>query len=119
MKKILNDLLLFSFVITNLVPLTGISIHKLSSVLFLLLCVIHTIVYRKQMRRKRWVLLGMILSSFVSGVLAMIMETQPLVLSLHKVISIAVVFFLAIHIFVFHRRLKMGGRKNDDKQATD
>lgn len=106
MKKVLNYLLLISFIITNLVPLTGLAIHKMASVFFLLLCVVHTIIYRRQMQWKRWFLLGVIVISFASGLFGMILDEIPIVLALHKAISIAVVFFLAIHIFVFHRRLK-------------
>lgn len=112
MKKVLNYLLLFSFIITNLVPITGVGIHKLASVFFLLFCVIHSIVYGKQMLWKRWALLGIIVISFASGVLSMIMAEYPWVLSVHKVISIASIFFLAIHIFVFHRRLRRCDRRN-------
>ena len=106
MKKILNYLLLISFIITNLVSLTGIAIHKLTSVFFLLLCVVHTIIYRRQMQWKRWILLGVIVISFASGLFGMILDEMPIVLALHKAISIASIFFLAIHIFVFHRRMK-------------
>ena len=106
MKKLLNHALLISFIVTVLVPLTGIHIHKLASVLFLLLSIVHTIVYRKKLGTKRWLLLGLILISFVSGLLGMILDHIPMVLILHRCISIALVFFLAIHIFVYHRRMR-------------
>lgn len=105
MKIVLNYLLLISFIITNMVPVTGIHIHKLASVFFLLLCIVHTVVYRKKMQWKRWVLLGVIAIAFLSGLFGMIMDEVPMILALHKAISIASVFFLAIHIFIFHRRL--------------
>ena len=108
MKKVLNYLLLISFIITNMVPLTGIAIHKLASVLFLLLCIVHTVIYRKQMQWKRWILIAVIVISFLSGLFGMILDEIPMVLALHKVISIASVFFLAIHIFIFRRRLAKG-----------
>lgn len=44
----LNSCLLLSFIVTILAPLTGIPIHKLASTLFLLLSVIHTILWRKK-----------------------------------------------------------------------
>ena len=47
MKKILNIALLFTFAATILVPLTGVHVHKMASVIFLLLSLIHTVVYRK------------------------------------------------------------------------
>ena len=105
MKKVLNIALLISFVVTIMVPLTGIHIHKLSSVLFLLLSIIHTVTYRRKLGTKRWLLLGLIIVSFATGLFGLILDQFPFVLILHRVISIAVVFFLAIHIFVFHRKL--------------
>lgn len=105
MKKLLNIALLISFIATVLVPLTGIYIHKLASVLFLLLSIVHTVIYRKKLGIRRWLLLGLILISFVSGLFGMILDRFPLVLILHRVISIALVFFLAIHIFVFYKKL--------------
>ena len=105
MKKTLNYALLISFVITIMVPLTGVHIHKLASVIFLLLSIVHTVIYRKQLNAKRWLSLAMILFSFVTGLFGMILDQIPLILAFHRVISITVVFFLAIHIFVFHKRL--------------
>jgi hypothetical protein len=105
MKKVLNIALLISFVVTIMVPLTGIHIHKLASVLFLLLSIIHTVTYRRKLGTKRWLLLGLIIVSFATGLFGLILDQFPIVLILHRVISIAAVFFLAIHIFVFHRKL--------------
>ena len=106
MKKLLNIALLVSFILTVMVPLTGIHIHKLASVIFLLLSIAHTIVYRKKLGAKRWLLLGMVLVSFATGLFGMILDQFPIILTLHRVVSIAVVFFLAIHIFVFHKKLR-------------
>ena len=105
MKKFLNFALLVSFIVTILVPLTGIHIHKLASVIFLLLNIVHTVTYRKKLGLNRWLLLGLILISFASGIFGMILDQYPIVVILHRVISIALVFFLAIHIFVFHKKL--------------
>ena len=105
MKKILNIALLFTFAATILVPLTGVHVHKLASVIFLLLSLIHTVVYRKKLGVKRWLLLGIIVISFASGLFGMILDHIPAVLISHRVISIALVFFLAIHIYVFHKKL--------------
>ena len=105
MKKVLNIALLISFVVTIMVPLTGVHIHKMASVIFLLLSIVHTITYRKKLGVKRWLLLGLILISFVSGLFGMILDQFPIVLILHRVISIMLVFFLAIHIFVFYKKL--------------
>lgn len=105
MKKALNLALLVSFIVTNLVPLTGVHIHKLASVVFLLLCVVHTLIYRKKLGAKRYVLLALTGLSFVSGLFGMILKQYPLVMSLHKALSIGLVFFMAIHIFVFRKKL--------------
>ena len=106
MKKVLNIALLISFAVTVLVPLTGVHSHKMASVIILLLSIVHTIAYRKKLGVKRWLLLGLILVSFASGLFGMILDQLPIVLTLHRVISIALVFFLAIHIFVFHKKLR-------------
>ena len=106
MKKILNIALLLSFAATVLVPLTGIPIHKMASVLFLLLSLIHTVIYRRKLGAKRWLLLTIIAISFATGLFGMILDHIPMVLIFHRAISIALVFFLAIHIYVFHRKLK-------------
>lgn len=106
MKKALNIALLISFIITIMVPLTGIHIHKMASVLFLLLNIVHTVTYRKKLGVKRWLLLGLILISFGTGLFGMILDHIPIVLILHRVVSIALVFFLAIHIFVFHKNIR-------------
>lgn len=104
--KILNILLLITFILTMMVPLTGIHIHKLASVFFLLLCLVHTVVYCKAMNWKRYVVLAMVVVAFVSGIFGMIHEEIEIIMALHKAISIVIVFFLAIHIFVFHRKMK-------------
>lgn len=103
--KILNFSLLLFLVLTILVPITGVHIHKLASTLFLLLCIVHTLKYRKRFGTKSFLLLGVILVSFLTGLFGMIMDQIPMILQLHKVISIAAVAFLSIHIFVFHRKL--------------
>lgn len=105
MKKSLNIALLISFAITIMVPLTGVHIHKLASTLFLLLSIAHTITYRNKLGAKRWLLLATILISFATGLFGMILKQFPMVLILHRAISIVLVFFLAIHIFVFHKKL--------------
>lgn len=106
MKKLLNIALLLSFAATVMVPLTGIPIHKLASVTFLLLSMVHALVYRRKLGPRRWLLLATVLISFASGLFGMVLDHIPLILILHRAISIAMVFFLAIHIFVFHRRIR-------------
>lgn len=109
--KILNILLFITFMVTILAPLTGLVIHKLASMIFLLLCLIHAIMYREKMNRKRYVLLGMIFLAFISGIVGMILDEVPMILAVHKALSILLVFALAIHIFVFHKRLERKRRE--------
>ena len=88
-----------------MVPLTGVHVHKMASVIFLLLSIVHTIVYRRKLGAKRWLLLGLIVVSFTTGLFGMILDQFSIILILHRGISFAVVFFLAVHIFVYHRKL--------------
>lgn len=103
--KVLNLLLLASFIVTILAPVTGLVIHKLASTLFLLLSIVHTLLYRKRLKAKSFVLLALVAAAFLSGLFGLIFDHVPIILALHKVISIGSVFALAIHIFVFHRRM--------------
>ena len=105
MKKLLNIALLIGFIVTIMVPVTGVHVHKMASALFLLLSIIHTVIYRKKLGMKRWFLFAIVVISFATGLFGMIWDHIPMVLILHRVISIAVVFFMAIHIFLFHKRL--------------
>lgn len=103
--KILNLALLVSFVVTVLVPLTGVQIHKSASVLFLVLSLVHTVVYRKKLGTKKYLLLALVAVSFATGLGGMLLRQYAIIMTLHRAISIAVVFFLAIHIFVFRKRM--------------
>lgn len=108
MKKLLNIALFISFIVTIMVPLTGIQIHKLASALFLLLSIVHLIWYRKKLGARKCLLLALVVLSFATGLFGMILDQYPVILILHRVISIFVVFFMAIHIFVYHRKLTRG-----------
>ena len=101
MKRILNTLLFLTFILTLLVPITGVHIHKLASVIFLILCLVHTGVYWKKMNIFRFFVLGLIFEVFLTGPPLRL----PIILSIHTISSIAVVFFLAIHIFVFKKKI--------------
>ena len=52
MRRVLNYLLAISFVLTIMVPNTGIIVHKLASTLFLVLALIHIFLYRKRLDLK-------------------------------------------------------------------
>lgn len=106
MKKTLNIALLCSFIVTILAPLTGIVIHKLASAVFLLLCIVHTVCYRKQLGGRRFLLLVLVAACFATGLFGMILRELPVIMQLHRIVSIGAVFFLAIHIFVFRKRLR-------------
>ena len=103
-KKILNVLLLVFFVITIMVPITGVQIHKMASTLFLILSIAHTCVYHKTLNTKKLMLLSVVVVAFLSGLFGMILDQFAIILILHKAISIASVFFIAIHIFVYHKK---------------
>lgn len=115
MKRILNILLFVSFIVTILVPLTGVHVHKMASVLFLLLTTVHTVIYRGKLGARKYLLLAIVMLSFISGLLGMIFDGYAWILISHRVISIAVVFFAAIHIFVFHHKLFITGKKRELK----
>lgn len=53
MKKVLNLGLLISFIVTMMAPLTGVYIHKLASLLFLVFSIFHVSVYGRRMNRWR------------------------------------------------------------------
>ena len=88
MKKALNVLLMTTFVVTLLVPLTGVVVHKMASLLFLLLCLVHTALHWRALNARRGAVLGLILTSFLTGLFGLIWEEIPMVLGLHKAISI-------------------------------
>lgn len=104
-KKILHILLLVSFVLTVLVPVTGIAIHKLASVVFLLLCVIHAILCRRKLGAKTWGILALVVIAFFTGLFGMIFDEIPLILTAHRVVSMGCIAALAIHIFLFRKRI--------------
>lgn len=105
MKNLLNKLLIIFFILTLMAPITGVIIHKMVSLLFLVLALVHTVINWNKMNIKRLFLLGIIILTFVSGVLGMIFKEYSIIMSLHTLMSIITVFFLAIHIFVFSSKL--------------
>lgn len=105
MRRVLNYLLAISFIVTILVPITGITVHKLASILFLLLALIHVFLYRKKVNYKYVLVIVLTVVSFILGILGLVMIEYPIVLTLHRTISIVLVCLLAIHIYRFHRRL--------------
>lgn len=104
MKRILNYLLAISFILTIMVPITGIIVHKLASTLFLVLALIHVFIYRKRLDLK-YILIILTIVSFVLGILGLIMVEHPIILTLHRTVSIVLIILLAIHLYKFHKRL--------------
>ena len=105
MRRVLNYLLAISFVVTIMVPITGIIVHKLASTLFLVLALIHVFLYRKRLDYKYILVIVLTIVSFVLGILGLVMIEYPIVLTLHRTISNVLIILLAIHIYKFHRRL--------------
>ena len=105
MRRVLNYLLAISFVLTIMVPITGIIVHKLASTLFLVLALIHVFLYRKRLDYKYILVIVLTIVSFVLGILGLVMIEYPIVLTLHRTMSIVLVCLLAIHIYRFHRML--------------
>lgn len=105
MRKVLNYLLAISIIITIMVPITGIIVHKLASTLFLVLALIHVFLYRKRLDYKYILIIGLTIVSFVLGILGLVLVEYPIILTLHRTVSIVLIFLLAIHIYKFHRRI--------------
>lgn len=105
MRRVLNYLLAISFILTIMVPITGIIVHKLASTLFLVLALIHVFLYRKSLDLKFIFIIVLTILSFVLGILGLILVEYPIMLILHRTVSIVLIILLAIHIYIFHRRL--------------
>ena len=103
MKRVLNYLFAISFILTIMVPITGIIVHKLASTLFLVLALIHVFIYRKRLDLKYILIIVLTILSFV--LLGLIMVEHPIILILHRTVSIVLIILLAIHIYKFNRRL--------------
>ena len=98
MKRILDYSLAISFILTIMVPIAGIIVHKLASTLFLVLALIHVFLYRKRLDLKYILII-------VLGILGLVLVEYPIILTLHRIVSIVLIILLAIHIYKFHRRL--------------
>lgn len=105
MRRVLNYLLAISFILTIMVPITGIIVHKLASTLFLVLALIHVFLYRKSLDLKFIFIIVLTILSFVLGILGLVLVEYPIMLTLHRTVSIVLIILLAIHIYKFHRRL--------------
>ncbi len=100
MKRVLNYLLAISFILTIMVPITGIIVHKLAATLFLVLALIHVFLYRKRLDYKYILIIVLTILSFVLGILGLIMVEHPIMLILHRTVSIVLIILLAIHIYI-------------------
>lgn len=100
MRRVLNYLLAISFVLTIMVPITGIIVHKLAVTLFLVLTLIHVFLYRKKLDYKYILIIVLTILSFVLGILGLIMVEHPIILILHRTVSIVLIILLAIHIYI-------------------
>ena len=52
-----------------------------------------------------YLIITLTIVSFVLGIVGLVMVEYPIILVLHRTISIVLVCLLAIHIYKFHRRL--------------
>lgn len=52
-----------------------------------------------------YLIITLTIVSFILGILGLIMIEYPIILVIHRVLSIGLVFILAIHIYKFHRRI--------------
>lgn len=100
MKRVLNYLLAISFILTIMVPITGIIVHKLAATLFLILALIHVFLYRKRLDLNYILIIVLTIVSFVLGILGLIMVEHPIILILHRTVSIVLIILLAIHIYI-------------------
>lgn len=50
-------------------------------------------------------IIGLTIVSFVLGILGLVLVEYPIMLTLHRIVSIVLIILLAIHIYKFHRRL--------------
>lgn len=100
MRRVLNYLLAISFILTIMVTITGIIVHKLAATLFLILALIHVFLYRKRLDYKYILIIVLTILSFVLGILGLIMVEHPIILILHRTVSIVLIILLAIHIYI-------------------
>ena len=105
MRRVLNYLLAISFILTIMVPITGLIVHKLASTLFLVLALIHVFLYRKSLDLKFIFIIVLTILSFVLEISGLVLVEYPIMLTLHRTVSIVLIILLAIHIYKFHRRL--------------
>ena len=70
-----------------------------------MLALIHVFLYRKRLDYKYILIITLTILSFVLGILGLVLVEYPIVLILHRTISIVLIILLAIHIYKFHRRL--------------
>ncbi|MCI6060487.1 MAG: hypothetical protein MR729_04935 [Dorea sp.] len=63
------------------------------------------------MNRNKYLLLMLVLVDFGSGILGMILKEMRWVQDFHRVISIVSVGVLAIHLFMYHKRMGVVCRK--------
>ena len=97
MRRVLNYLLAISFILTIMVPITGIIVHKLASTLFLVLALIHVFLYRKRLDLRFILIIVLTILSFVLGILGLVLVEYPIMLTLHRTVSIVLILSL-IHI---------------------
>lgn len=104
MKKVWNYLLCMSLILTMLVFITEIWIHKLAATVFVVLCIYHCVKHKNRFNIKYILLFILVLICFVSGIVGMVSSPY---LIFHKVMALLLVCFLVVHVYMFHKSLKI------------
>lgn len=105
MKRIVIYAMLVCFLLTMIEPFTCIYVHKLAAALLFIFALVHTAMYRNKLGKREAQLLAIIIACFFTGLFGIILDQYATLLNFHEVVSIAFVWFLAIHFFIFRRRL--------------
>lgn len=88
---------------TLTVPFTGVIVYKPASTVFLLLGLVHIFTAKRKSKLGLF-LPPLVIAAFASGILGMILDEYPVVLGLHKLLSIGSVFALGLHSAAYFRR---------------
>lgn len=102
---------------TLTVPLTGVIVHKPASTVFLLLGLVHIFTAKRKSKLGLF-LPALVIAAFASGILGMIPDEYPVVLGLHKLLSIGSVFALGLHSAAYFRRKRGKGLTSFPSHVT-
>lgn len=113
MKKIFCFILAILFLICIVPFLTGMVIHKMVGCLFLIMIIVHLIIYRANMNWKKWLFFIYLLLVFILGIMAF--KNDAMIFNIaHKTTSILLIIFIVIHFYRYHRRIMYENRKGKE-----